>query len=73
MNEEKAIQINREIIKTQTNVQEKELDVLVEEKREIYIESEEVKKVNLKLDELIELRVNNTLAKFNKGLLKNGI
>lgn len=71
MNEEKAIQINREIIKTQTNVQEKELDVLVEEKKEIYIESEEVKKVNLKLDELIELRVNNTLAKFNKGLLKN--
>ena len=71
MNEEMAIQINREIIKTQTNVQEKELDVLVEEKKEIYIESEEVKKVNLKLDELIELRVNNTLAKFNKGLLKN--
>ena len=71
MNEEKAIQINREIIKTQTNVLEKESDVLVEEKKEIYIESEEVKKVNLKLDELIELRVNNTLAKFNKGLLKN--
>ena len=38
MNEEKAIQINREIIKTQTNVQEKELDVLVEEKKEkLYI------------------------------------
>ena len=71
MNEEKAIQINKEIIKTQTNVLEKESDVLVEEKKEIYIESEEVKKVNLKLDELIELRVNNTLAKFNKGLLKN--
>ena len=71
MNEEKAIQINREIAKTQTNVLEKGTDVLVEEKKEIYIESEEVKKVNLKLDELIELRVNNTLAKFNKGLLKN--
>ena len=71
MNEEKAIQINREIIKTQTNVLEKEMDVLVEEKKEIYTESEEVKKVNLKLDELIELRVNNTLAKFNKGLSKN--
>ncbi len=71
MNEEKAIQINREIIKTQTNVLEKESDVLVEEKKEIYTETEEVKKVNLKLDELIELRVNNTLAKFNKGLLKN--
>ena len=37
MNEEKAIQINREIIKTQTNVLEKEMDVLVEEKKEIYL------------------------------------
>ena len=71
MNEEKAIQINREMIKTQTNVLGKGSDVLVEEKKEIYTESEEVNKVNLKLDELIELRVNNTLAKFNKGLLKN--
>lgn len=71
MNKEKAIQINREIIKTQTNVLEKESDVLAEEKKEIYTESEEVKKVNLKFNELIELRVNNTLAKFNKGLLKN--
>ena len=73
VSEEKHLEINREISLEHTNVLIKEQEPEVKKELEVEVEPEINidMKYNSNITELIDLRVNNTLARFNKMLLKN--
>ena len=73
VSEEKQLEINREISLEHTNVLVKEQEPEVKKDLEVEVEPEINidMKYNSNITELIDLRVNNTLARFNKMLLKN--